>query len=130
MNSKVRENFLERSGKSQGILKSWSAGHPVLWHCLWLMVWVSLEPITMRLLYVHWCSTHSSSCRCFWIRLSSVAWKIPSVKVAFLAIGILCFWLVVLTHPCSLSLVLTIHLSRAFSILFNPYLIMFLTIKW
>ena len=29
-NSKVRENFLERSGKSQGILKSWSAGHPVL----------------------------------------------------------------------------------------------------
>ena len=27
--SKVRENFLERSGKSQGILKSWNAGHPV-----------------------------------------------------------------------------------------------------
>ena len=31
-NSKVWENFLERSGKSQGILKSWSAGHPVFTH--------------------------------------------------------------------------------------------------
>ena len=30
LTSKVREKFLERSGKSQGILKSWNAGHPVL----------------------------------------------------------------------------------------------------
>ena len=37
-NFKVRENFLERSGKSQGILKSWNAGHPVIEHIFKLTI--------------------------------------------------------------------------------------------